>query len=569
MGKQLQRYGAGIAAAIAGAALLAVPPDQAKPAHQAVPADQAVPGDQAVRHGSARPAIDGLTASPDRLLPAVVSAAQPVRVVTTTLDSDGRPVSTVRTATDRATAATLVRAGQRAAGAVGVELDAPVRAADVPAGDDPLRSSQWDLATVRATDAWAGSTGSGVTVAVIDSGVDTDHPDLAGQVLPGADFITGTEGRAIDPHGHGTHVAGTIAALAGNGVGVTGLAPSARILPIRVLNASGGGYMSDVANGIVYAADHGADVINMSISATVPVEAVTGAVAYARSRGVVVVAAAGNARSSGNPVSYPAADAGVLAVAATDSTDRVAGYSTRGWYVDVAAPGSDILSTYPAATGSAYRRMSGTSMAAPHVAALAALLKGADRGLTPDRIEEAITTSAADLGAPGRDDDFGAGRIDAAAALAAVTPAPQPTVTPEPTSPEPAADPTPAPAIDPTPTAPEPSPSTPDPSPTTPDPSPPTPSPSTDPPAPLPSETAKQAPTQIIVMIVRTRPGQLTVATKGADGMPAELQVDSGGGWETVQTFPAQLVTRINDLTPGRTYRVLVAGTTSGATHMY
>ncbi|HEY0000629.1 MAG TPA: peptidase S8, partial [Actinoplanes sp.] len=122
---------------------------------------------------------------------------------------------------------------------------------------------------------------------------------------------------------------------------------------------------------------------------------------------------------------------------------------------------------------------------------------------------------------------------------------------------------------EPTPTAPEPSPSTPDPSPTTPDPSPPTPSPSTDPPAPLPSETAKQAPTQIIVMIVRTRPGQLTVATKGADGMPAELQVDSGGGWETVQTFPAQLVTRINDLTPGRTYRVLVAGTTSGATHMY
>jgi type VII secretion-associated serine protease mycosin len=561
MGKQLRRYSAGVATAgaLAGAALLAPP----------------------VTTHSERPASPkmsrGLTASPDQLLPSVVSAARPVRVVSTVLESGGRPVITVGTATDRNTAAALVRTGQRATGAVDVELDAPVRAADVPAGDDPLRSSQWDLATVRATDAWASSTGAAVTVAVIDSGVDATHPDLAGQVLPGADFITGTEGEAIDPNGHGTHVAGTIAALAGNGEGVAGLAPGARILPIRVLNANGGGYMSDVANGIVYATDRGADVISMSLSATIQVDAVTNAVAYAHSRGVVVVAAAGNARATGSPASYPAADPGVIAVAATDANDNVAYYSTQGSYVDVAAPGSDIVSTFPVATGMAYRRMSGTSMAAPHVAAVAALLKSYDRGLTPDQIEQAITGSAVDLGVPGRDDDFGSGRLDAAAALAAVTrPTPQPT-TPQPTTPDqqPALDPTatiePSPT-EPTPTTPEPTPTTPEPSPTTPEPSPTTPEPSPTTPEPSPTTPAPEPTTpapDVIVLVVRTRPGQLTIATQGADGLPAELQVQSGDDWETVQTFPAKLVTRIDDLTPGLTYRVVVAGVTSSTTQMF
>jgi subtilisin family serine protease len=409
-----------------------------------------------------------------------------------------------------------------------------------------------------------------VTVAVIDSGVDASHPDLAGQVLPGADFITGTEGTSVDPHGHGTHVAGTIAALTGNGIGVAGAAPDARILPVRVLGANGSGYMSDVANGIAYAADHGAGVINLSISSTTQVGAVSNAVAYARSKGVVIVAAAGNARRSGSPTSFPAADTGVIAVAATTSDDSVAAYSNRGGYVDVAAPGSDILSTYP---GNRYGRMSGTSMAAPHVAAVAAILKDAGHDITPDQVEQALTTSAVDLGEPGRDDDFGAGRIDAAAALALRTPpstgpattepampatsAPAETATPtQAATPEPTTQPTtPTPSTPPTPsTTPTPEPST-------------TPTPST-PPSPEPSRTTPTPsqpapPTTPAVGVFRTGPGLLIVVTAGADGEQAQIQRWTGGAWETVRTFPAAKISRFSGLTPGLNHRVVVSGTTS------
>jgi type VII secretion-associated serine protease mycosin len=271
------------------------------------------------------------------------------------------------------------------------------------------------MTKIRVGDAWQKSTGAGATVAVIDTGVDASHPDLAGQILPGYDEITKTAGTSVDPNGHGSHVAGTIAAVTGNGVGVSSIAPNAKILPIRVLGADGSGYMSDAASGIIYAADHGANVINMSLGSSSQVAAVTNAISYARSKGVVVVAAAGNSRSSGSPTSYPAADAGVIAVAATDSSDTVASYSNQGSYVDVAAPGSNILST----TGGSYAAWNGTSMASPHVAAVAALLKGYNSALTPDQIEKAIETSAVDLGPAGKDTDYGYGRIDAAAALAA------------------------------------------------------------------------------------------------------------------------------------------------------
>ena len=242
------------------------------------------------------PVTRGLDAAPEAILPPTISPARPVRVVSTVLDDSGRPVVTTRTATDRAAAARLIRHGQRAPGAVAVELDAPVRALGVPTGSDPYRGLQWDLATIQAPAAWAASTGAGVTVAVVDSGVDAGHPDLAGQVLPGTDLVTGTSGVSSDPNGHGTHVAGTIAALTGNGVGVAGLAPDAKILPVRVLAENGSGMMSAVATGITWAADQGAQVINMSLGATAQVTAVTNAIAYARSKGVVVVAAAGNSR---------------------------------------------------------------------------------------------------------------------------------------------------------------------------------------------------------------------------------------------------------------------------------
>ncbi|MDY7090471.1 MAG: S8 family serine peptidase, partial [Actinomycetota bacterium] len=366
------------------------------------------------------------------MLPATVSEKQPVRVVTTSVDASGKPVIKVTTATSKDKAASAVKAGQSAKGAVGVEVDAVATASEVPSGSDTYRSQQWDFSKISVANAWPTSTGAGVTVAVLDTGVDGKHPDLAANMVAGYDAIANGNGGATDPNGHGTHVAGTIAAVTGNGVGISAIAPHSKIMPVRVLGANGSGYMSDAAEGIIWAADHGASVINMSLGSSSKVTAVTNAIAYARSKGVVVVAAAGNDRANGSPTNYPAADAGVIGVAATDSADRVAGYSNAGSYVDVAAPGSSIISTYPTALGgkTGYVSMSGTSMASPHVAAVAALLKAARSTLTPDQVESALETSAVDLGATGFDNDFGNGRIDAAAALAAVSPA-----TTSPTSP--------------------------------------------------------------------------------------------------------------------------------------
>ena len=404
-----------------------------------------------------QPVTYGLHETPAQLLPASVSTAHPVRVVSTQLDNNGRPVVTVHTATSRTAAAAYVTQGQKATKAVGVELDATVTALDVTTGTDQYRSQQWDFAKIGVADAWHKSTGAGVTVAVIDTGVDATHPDLAGQVLPEYDVINKTTvATSTDPNGHGTHVAGTIAADTGNGIGISGIAPDAKILPVRVLGANGSGYMSDAATGIIYAADHGAGVINMSLGSSSQVTAVTNAIAYARSKGVTVVAAAGNERQSGSPTSYPGADPGVIAVAATDSNDLVASYSNAGSYVDVAAPGSNILST----TGGTYQSWNGTSMASPHVAAIAALLKAYNSALTPDQIETAIETTAVDLGTKGKDNDYGYGRVNAAAALnaaAATSPAPSGSATPSPTvtvtpTPTKTVTPTPTKTVSPTPT---------------------------------------------------------------------------------------------------------------------
>jgi type VII secretion-associated serine protease mycosin len=355
-------------------------------------------------------------------LPATVSAAAPVRIVTTTLDASGRPVFTVQEATDKAQADRIARSARAAKDTLAVEVDTLVRALDVPADDDPLREFQWDLDKISTPAAWESSTGSDVVVAVVDTGVDGSHPDLAGQLLPGLDAITDTTGGDDDGNGHGTHVAGTVAAVAGNGEGVAGFAPDAKILPIKVLGADGSGYVSDTAQGIVWAADNGAHVINLSLGSSNPSTAEEAAVAYAVNRGVTVVAAAGNEREEGSPTSYPAAYEGVIAVAATDPGDDVAEYSNQGAYVDVAAPGSGIFSTYPIDLpegSSGYNALSGTSMAAPHVAAAAALIKSVQPDLTPDDIQQVLQSSAVDLGGEGFDEDFGYGRIDAAAAVEA------------------------------------------------------------------------------------------------------------------------------------------------------
>ncbi|GAB7193320.1 hypothetical protein NUM3379_40290 [Kineococcus sp. NUM-3379] len=251
-----------------------------------------------------------------------------------------------------------------------------------------------------------------LVVAVLDTGTAV-HPDLP-RVLAGANFSADAGTARADGHGHGTHVAGTIAAAVGNG-GVNGIADGVTILPVKVLGNSGGGTSTAIAKGIVWAADNGAHVINMSLGMTAQNSTVTAALDYARSKGVVLVAAAGNSGANGNPVMYPAADRGVIGVSATDSADRFASFSEYGPQIDVAAPGVAVTSTLP--TG--YGTWNGTSMASPHVAAVAALVKAANPQLTPDQVEQVLKGSAQDLGAPGRDDRFGAGLVQAAAAVGA------------------------------------------------------------------------------------------------------------------------------------------------------
>ncbi len=285
--------------------------------------------------------------------------------------------------------------------------------------DPDYASSQWNLRTTRADAAWditRGST-SGI-IAVIDTGVSVSHPDLAGKIVAGYDFID-NDSDPTDLNGHGTHVAGIAAAITNNGVGVAGMDWNARLMPVRVLDAAGNGYDSDIASGIVWAADHGAKVINMSLGgASSYPQTMQSAIDYAYGKGVMIVAAAGNTPGE---LTYPAACNHVVAVAATDSADNRASFSNYGSFVDVAAPGVNIISTFwTAGNGNTYGQGSGTSMASPLVAGLAALLTELYPTWTPDQVTSRIEATADDLGTTGRDDFYGYGRVNAAAALTLV-----------------------------------------------------------------------------------------------------------------------------------------------------
>ena len=285
-----------------------------------------------------------------------------------------------------------------------------------PVSSDPLVPQQWAQAAFAFAALWPCGRGKGVTVAVVDTGVQADHPDLDARVLPGVAFQNGGPAEpgagGTDPNGHGTHVAGIIAA-GDNGVGVVGVAPKVDILPVRVLGPDGSGPNSDISRGITWAVDHGAEVINISVGSEVNSASVSTAVSYATSHGVTVVAAAGNGGAAGTP-KYPAALPDVIAVAALNKDGSIASYSTNGPYVDVAAPGTDILSTVPTST---WTSLSGTSMASPHVAALAALIVGARGAVAPAAMLARLTTTATDAGPAGFDPAYGWGRIDPIAAL--------------------------------------------------------------------------------------------------------------------------------------------------------
>ncbi len=291
-----------------------------------------------------------------------------------------------------------------------VEEDARVSTGDV--SRDPYFSEQWHLQRIGAVRAWDASQGSpSVKVAVVDSGVDAAHPELSGRVLGGYDFVD-DDGKACDGNGHGTHVAGVIAASGDNGVGVAGVAWRTSILPVRVLDESGSGYYSDVIEGIRYAADQGADVINLSLGGSAGSQALQDAVDYAHAKGSILVAAAGN--DGQDTLSYPAACRNTISVGASDRDDLPASFSNRGGDLDLLAPGISIYSTYP---NSGYVKMRGTSMATPQVSGALALLLSVRPGLSPEDAEKALTSNAVDLGPRGRDEFTGWGLLRADKAL--------------------------------------------------------------------------------------------------------------------------------------------------------
>ena len=286
--------------------------------------------------------------------------------------------------------------------------------------NDPLSTFQYALSKIDAYGAWDLTTGSNnVTIAVVDSGVNANHPDFSGRVLPGYDFAN-NDADPSDDVGHGTHVAGIAAAAGDNGEGVAGMCWQCRILPVKVGDEEG--IPTDaLISGIRWAVDQGADIINLSLGGPENDPLEHEAIKYAASKNVLVVAAAGNSADQGNPVEYPAAYDEVIAVGATDENDQRTFFSGVQPYVDVSAPGWNIPSTFShPALPFAYLSESGTSMSAPYVAGLAGLLLSINPGLDVNTLRSIITSTADDLGQAGGDWEYGAGRINAARAVAAV-----------------------------------------------------------------------------------------------------------------------------------------------------
>lgn len=286
---------------------------------------------------------------------------------------------------------------------------------------DPLVSQQWAIPAIKLPQAWQTARGDDVVIAIIDTGVDTGHPDLKDKIVKGYDFVSNDDD-PMDQNGHGTHVAGIAAATTANGVGIAGAAANAKIMPVRVLGTVGAGDDATIVKGIMWAADHGAQVINMSLGETGLMSrllkggVLNPAIQYAHGKGAVVVAAAGNEGTAKQPYK-PTTQ--VLVVGASDQRGRPADFSNFGAEQAVSAPGVRILSTLPTyktpetlKNTSGYGVLDGTSMASPYVAGLAALL--VSQGKSPDEAMAAIRSTAVNAS---RDPRLGLGIVDAKAAV--------------------------------------------------------------------------------------------------------------------------------------------------------
>lgn len=335
------------------------------------------------------------------------------------------------------------------------EEDSKAYALETP--NDPQFSSQWGLSKIQAPGAWDASHGSANTsIAILDTGIKANHPDLLGKIRASVNCTTSSSCPSYtgtDPDGHGTHVAGIASAITNNAEGVAGISWEGGLLDVKVLSDYGTGYYSWIANGIYWAADNGAEVINLSLGGSSSSYALQNAVDYAWGKGVVVIAAAGNNGSSSRI--YPAYYTNTISVAATDTFDQKANFSNYGSWVDVAAPGVSILSTYR----SGYSYFSGTSMATPFVSGLAALVKGQHMSWTNSQVRGQIESTADPISGTGS--YWTHGRINACRAVGCgeklsltATPPPPPSVSATiTTTPTPTSTPTPTPtsAITPTP----------------------------------------------------------------------------------------------------------------------
>lgn len=283
-----------------------------------------------------------------------------------------------------------------------------------PTKTQPPQTLPWGVDKIDAENAWKSNTGASIKVGIVDTGIDLSHPDLKANIKGGANMITPAK-NANDDNGHGTHVAGIVAA-ANNTVGVVGVSPASSLYAIKVLDRNGSGYLSDIIEGLQWSITNKMDVINMSLGTSSNITAFHDAIIAVNKAGITQVVAAGN---SGGAVLFPGAYPEVITVSATDASNTIATWSSRGSEVDVAAPGVSISSTYKAST---YAVLSGTSMAAPHVTGTVSLIMktpvaGFDANSNgrwdPTEVQKKLESQATDLGATGKDSLYGSGLVNA------------------------------------------------------------------------------------------------------------------------------------------------------------